>query len=104
MRSEDEIWEKIKEQHKEKIKMAEMTLKDSGARREFGTGAVRDASEGKGRCDLIPLDIAASLVKSDELSLIEEFKREKDTYHLTRAIYAFSNRTGGDLTNHIIRG
>mgnify|MGYP000727862885 FL=1 len=29
-------------------------LKDSGARREFKTGAVRDIQEGKGRFDLIP--------------------------------------------------
>lgn len=30
-------------------------LKDSGARREFESGAVRDIQEGKGRCDLLPL-------------------------------------------------
>lgn len=30
---------------------------DSGERREFGTGAVRDIQEGKGRCDLMPLDV-----------------------------------------------
>ena len=30
-------------------------LKDSGERRAFGTGAVRDMAEGKGRCDLLPL-------------------------------------------------
>ena len=30
-------------------------LKDSGERRETGTGAVRDRSEGKGRFDLLPL-------------------------------------------------
>jgi hypothetical protein len=29
-------------------------LKDSGARAEFETGAVRDLSTGKGRCDLLP--------------------------------------------------
>jgi hypothetical protein len=29
-------------------------FKDSGARTEFGTGAVRDAQEGKGRMDLLP--------------------------------------------------
>ena len=29
-------------------------IKDSGTRREFGTGAVRDIQEGKGRCDLLP--------------------------------------------------
>ena len=35
------------------------TIKDSGERREFGTGAVRDIQEGKGRCDLLPLDVIA---------------------------------------------
>lgn len=30
------------------------TIKDSGNRREFGTGAVRDMAEGKGRMDLLP--------------------------------------------------
>lgn len=32
---------------------------DSGNRREFDTGAVRDIQEGKGRCDLMPLDVIA---------------------------------------------
>lgn len=31
------------------------SLQDSGSRREFETGAVRDICEGKGRCDLLPL-------------------------------------------------
>lgn len=30
---------------------------DSGQRREFSSGAVRDISEGKGRMDLLPLDV-----------------------------------------------
>jgi hypothetical protein len=30
-------------------------LKDSGTRREFSTGAVRDAAEGKGAFDLLPI-------------------------------------------------
>ena len=38
------------------------TLKDSGARRSFDTGAVRDIAEGKGRCDLLPLDVLARLL------------------------------------------
>lgn len=29
-----------------------MELQDSGNRREFDSGAVRDINEGKGRCDL----------------------------------------------------
>lgn len=38
-------------------------LKDSGARREFASGAVRDIAEGKGKCDLLPLDIVGKLFR-----------------------------------------
>lgn len=38
-----------------------MKIKDSGQRTEFETGAVRDIQEGKGRCDLLPLDVVAIL-------------------------------------------
>lgn len=38
-------------------KQKEPIIKDSGERREFATGAVRDIQEGKGRCDLMPLDV-----------------------------------------------
>lgn len=34
---------------------------DSGNRTEFETGAVRDIQEGKGRCDLMPLDVVAAI-------------------------------------------
>lgn len=36
-----------------------MEILDSGNRREFETGAVRDIQEGKGRCDLLPLNVVA---------------------------------------------
>lgn len=36
-------------------------LKDSGNRREFETGAVRDMQEGKGRMDLVPWGVALSI-------------------------------------------
>ena len=46
-------------------------IKDSGERREFQSGAVRDIQEGKGRCDLLPLDVvlkwAVSLGDSSSL-------------------------------------
>lgn len=51
-RKNDEI-EFVKVAHEEAE--AEQTIKDSGNRREFSTGAVRDMAEGKGRCDLLPL-------------------------------------------------
>ena len=34
--------------------MSDYTIKDSGERKEFETGAVRDTSENKGRFDLLP--------------------------------------------------
>lgn len=42
-------------------------LKDSGERREVGTGAVRDRSVGKGRWDLLPLQGVLLVAKQMEL-------------------------------------
>lgn len=39
-------------------------IKDSGNRREYETGAVRDIQEGKGRCDLMPLDVVAGFFRA----------------------------------------
>ena len=39
----------------------DMEIKDSGERREFETGAVRDIQKGKGRCDLMPLDVVGGI-------------------------------------------
>lgn len=68
-------------------------LKDSGERRQFNSGAVRDIQEGKGRCDLLPLDVVASLMPSplqaDVLSEIHNFMMYKQDHHLFRAIHAF---------------
>lgn len=38
-------------------------LKDSGERSEFSTGAVRDAQEGKGRMDLLPVRAIIAVAK-----------------------------------------
>lgn len=46
------------------------TLVDSGERREFETGAVRDIQEGKGRCDLLPLSVVAPLMEKQEYANI----------------------------------
>jgi len=40
-----------------------MSLKDSGTRREFKDGAVRDAQQGKGRFDLLPMEAIWQLAK-----------------------------------------
>lgn len=81
-----------------------MELKDSGERREFETGAVRDMQEGKGRCDLVPLDVAAKVIWTIEnvdmmddvlpehgepLYCISEFDWNGNTNWLYLAIAAF---------------
>lgn len=48
-------------------------INDSGTRREFDTGAVRDCAEGKGRCDLMPLDVVAYVIDDDILDDIAAF-------------------------------
>ena len=40
-----------------------MPIKDSGAKSEFSTGAHRDASEGKGRFDLIPFEAMQQIAR-----------------------------------------
>lgn len=64
-------------------------IKDSGNRQEFGTGAVRDITEGKGRCDLLPLDVVDKILNTSCLSPIEDFKRTKDISLLIGAINTF---------------
>ena len=64
-------------------------IKDSGNRRDFETGAVRDISEGKGRADLLPLDVLAKLLNTPCLASIEGFKRTKDISLLLNAITTF---------------
>ena len=61
---------------------------DSGERREFDSGAVRDIQEGKGRCDLLPLQEVADLladtiilslanmVKAPSMNLVEDYARD----------------------------
>lgn len=38
---------------------------DSGNRTKYETGAVRDTKEGKGRCDLMPLDVVSRLMDNN---------------------------------------
>lgn len=40
-------------------------IQDSGTRREFDSGAVRDIQEGKGRCDLLPLEEVGDVLDND---------------------------------------
>lgn len=55
---------------------------DSGNRTEYPTGAVRDIKEGKGRCDLMPLDVAGELMSDKVIKLIYDFQQDNDINHL----------------------
>ena len=72
-------------------------LQDSGERREFETGAARDISEGKGRCDLLPLDVVGQLLMAPPLFFMEKFKESKDVAYLQDAITTFCNVISMDI-------
>ena len=63
-----------------------MEIKDSGARREFETGAVRDIQEGKGRCDLMPLRVVGVVLLNPTLCYIANFQEDGNTTHLRDAL------------------
>lgn len=78
-------------------------IKDSGDRTEFKTGAVRDMREGKGRCDLIPLDVMATCMSTDVefiiISCINNFKENGEWSCLFSAIDEFNkNRWNNNKT------
>jgi hypothetical protein len=72
-------------------------IKDSGKRREFSTGAVRDIGEQKGRCDLLPLRVVAKhLVSPMEIQYnavlyhIDMFMESQNTKFLHEALTHFA--------------
>lgn len=76
---------------------------DSGERREFESGAVRDIQEGKGRCDLMPLDVIRDvymIFREDDpttsaiLSFIYTFTCDGNYMHLYHALDSFDVFSG----------
>lgn len=62
---------------------------DSGERRTFESGAVRDIQSGKGRCDLLPLAIIADISSDSILKALSEFQSTGGIRHLHDAINLF---------------
>lgn len=48
---------------------------DSGDRTKYDTGAVRDIKEGKGRCDLMPLDVVGDFMYDEVIKFIYDFQQ-----------------------------
>lgn len=69
-------------------------IKDSGNRIKFDSGAVRDIHDGKGRCDLLPLDIVSNVIGEMFLSHIENFKQTSNKECLYLAIDIAINNLG----------
>lgn len=61
-------------------------IKDSGTRREFSTGATRDIEEGKGRCDLMPLDVIGAWMDNEVINLIGDFIETGDSNYLYKVL------------------
>lgn len=76
---------------------------DSGDRTQFESGAVRDMRAGKGRCDLMPLDVVAELTSRDEdeydslFWFIHRFQETDDVGYLYRSLEWFYNKRGWDV-------
>ena len=76
------------------------TIKDSGDRTEFESGAVRDMRAGKGRCDLMPLEILARMFdrhdgKNGVFDFLVHFKNTNQTHFLVKALDRFALDTYG---------
>ena len=79
-------------------KTTEPRILDSGNRREFASGAVRDIQEGKGRCDLLPLDVVATYLHNDMIcNEIHMFQNSGDVNCLYRCLSHFEPHWGQNV-------
>lgn len=86
-------------------------IKDSGTRRQFYDAdgnpmAVRDIQEGKGRCDLIPLEAVEVLYSSfdgwEVFSHIRHFQVDGLSEHLCDALESFASIKGWDFPTMLL--
>lgn len=89
-------------------------IKDSGNRRTFAGGGVRDMAEGKGACHLLPLDIIGKIYENKEaftgrtfypdmvFEALDDFIRHKETEGIYKVIVSFSEKHFGNLETGIL--
>lgn len=87
----------------QKTETTNCCIKDSGERRAFETGAVRDIQEGKGRCDLLPLqEVSLLFDRKPEifniLFFIGEYQKKNDVLYLFKAIQEFIKIHYGEIS------
>lgn len=79
-------------------------IKDSGNRTKYKSGAVRDVQKGRGRCDLLPLDIVEEYIDTYNKSKkfesvlfeIDKFIYTGEYNHLINAVCSFINDNNFD--------
>ena len=80
-----------------------MAILDSGERKVFDTGAVRDMKEGKGRCDLMPLDVVGQLLNSKIIDLLYMFQQDQSNidilYNILEIFADYEYRPQGPSTS-----
>lgn len=92
-------------EHAKKL-FEEPRILDSGDRTQFESGAVRDMREGKGRCDLMPLEVVAEFLilfhsqqAAAPINHIAWFQKSGDTEELYRSMYTFCMNAGYNLSH-----
>ena len=79
-----------------------MLLPDSGNRREFDSGAVRDIAHGKGRCDLMPLGVIGEWIGDHCLCNINEYLYTANLEYLRFALNGFIQALGLDTASAVL--
>ena len=80
-------------------------IKDSGERKEFDTGAVRDIQEGKGRCDLMPLGVVGEWLNDEACYVftnIHLFQGSSNVRYLESTLKNFSNQHEWDRSTMLL--
>ena len=83
-------------------------IQDSGERREFESGAVRDIQEGKGRCDLLPLAEVAKWLATNDPYIVRDpfiaymYLSKDDVQYLYLALDEFINAREWDRPTAIL--
>lgn len=77
-------------------------IKDSGKRRSFATGAVRDIQDGKGRPSLMPMEVVYMLMRDIIIYYLSRFKDDGSTEHLLKVLYHFSRKAYGSYETMLL--
>ena len=76
------------------------SILDSGNRRDFGTGAVRDMADGKGRFDLMPLTNIADWIEWNSRVYVKQMEKIQEVPIISKILQHIGNFIyDGDIEN-----